>query len=367
MDLTPKQQTSEAIRQADSILVTTSQRPSIDQVTAVASLAMILRKLGKQVTAVVSDNVPASIAWLVEGRLDGSPEGLRDFIIQLDLGRAEVDKLKYTNQDGRLNIHVTPFRGRFSQSDVSFSYGEAVAGNEQYDLVIALGVTSRSKLDKLFERNRSLGDVPLLNLDFHRINENYGAVNLIEPNASSLSEMLVSLSESLQTGLIDEPIATALLAGIMASTDRFTANHTTPKALTVAAQLMAAGGKQQQIVRSLYRKDGSVSRTGDRPVGQPSGSKPGSAQPPSRQPAAPGQRQDRPQTHSAHPPERRQGAGASGDNSAPPSTDSPNTAGEAPRPAGRPEQQPGGDEKPSSATSPDGQADYPDFFTTSEP
>ena len=73
--------------------------------------------------------------------------------------------------------------------------------------------------------------------------------------------MLVALSESLQSGIIDADIATALLMGIVASTDRFTAAHTSPKSLTVAAQMMAAGAKQQTVVRALYR-DG-------RPEGRP--------------------------------------------------------------------------------------------------
>jgi hypothetical protein len=60
--------------------------------------------------------------------------------------------------------------------------------------------------------------------------------------------------------------------GIIASTDRFTASHTTSKSLTVAAQMMAAGAKQQAVVRSLYR-DG---KGGDRQGG--SNERPQSAQ-----------------------------------------------------------------------------------------
>ena len=105
--------------------------------------------------------------------------------------------------------------------------------------------------------------MPIVNLDFHRSNENYGAINLIEPTASSLSEMLVALAESLQNGIVDEEIATALLTGLMASTDRFTAAHTTAKSLTVAAQLMAAGAKQPTIVRSLFR-DSRAAQTQER-------------------------------------------------------------------------------------------------------
>jgi len=65
--------------------------------------------------------------------------------------------------------------------------------------------------------------------------------------------MMVAMSESLQGGIIDDQIATTLLMGIVASTDRFTAAHTTSKSLTVAAQMMAAGARQQAVVKALYR------------------------------------------------------------------------------------------------------------------
>ena len=60
-ELTSKQQTSEAIRQAETILIMTGQHPSIDQVASVTALTAILRKFGKKVTAVVSDEIPVRI------------------------------------------------------------------------------------------------------------------------------------------------------------------------------------------------------------------------------------------------------------------------------------------------------------------
>lgn len=253
MDLTPKQQASEAIRQAEAILIVTGQRPNIDQVASVVALSLILRKFGKKVTTVITDPVPISAGFITEGNIEKSLTGLRDFIMHLDLSRAEVDKLKYTIENGKLNVHVIPFRGGFSQSDVTFAHGDY-----HYDLIIAMGVPSRSKLDRVLEQNPGLlAATPLLNIDYHRINENYGAINLIDTNAATLSEMLISLAESLQAGLLDETIATAMLAGIISSTDRFSAAHTTAKSMTVAAQLMAAGAKQQTIIKSLYgNRDG---------------------------------------------------------------------------------------------------------------
>jgi bifunctional oligoribonuclease and PAP phosphatase NrnA len=260
-DLTPKQQASEALRQADNILLVTGQHPSSDQVASLVAFALILRKLGKKVTAIISDQVPQALSFLPLSEIDKSMTGTRDFIIKLDLSKSEVDKLRYNIEDGKLNIYITPYKGGFSSSDMTHAYGDY-----KYDVMVVLGVPTKSRLDRAVQ---AFTNMPIINIDFHRSNENYGAVNLIEPNAASLSEILVSLGESLQNGIIDEPIATALLTGIISSTDRFTATHTTPKALTVAAQLLAAGARQQQIVKSLFRggRDNRDSRPDNRPKG----------------------------------------------------------------------------------------------------
>jgi len=248
-DLTPKQQTSEAIRQAETILITTGQHPSVDQVTAVLALAAVLRKFGKKVSVVISDTLPTQVQFLDSTMVSPGLSGLRDFIVKVDLKKAEVDKLRYEVLDGKLNVFITPFQGGFEQNDVSFGYGDY-----HFDLAIVLGVPTRARIDRVYADNQSLfNTIPVLNLDYHRSNEGFGAVNLIESTASSLCEILVALSESLQTGLIDADIATIMLTGLISSTDRFTAAHTTSKSMTVAAQLMAAGARQQAIIKGLYR------------------------------------------------------------------------------------------------------------------
>jgi hypothetical protein len=248
-ELTPKQQTSEAIRQAETILIMTGQHPSVDQVASTIALAALLRKFGKKVTAVVSDEIPAGAKFLPTNLIETTLGGLRDFIVRLNLDHAELDKLKYTIENGKLNVHITPFAGSFQQRDVSFDYGDY-----QFDLVIILGVAAYARIDKVFAQNAELlRQIPLVNIDFHRSNEQYGAINLVEGTAASLSEILIALSESLQAGMIDDRIATTMLAGIMAATDRFTATHTTAKTMTVAAQMLAMGADQQTVVKGLYR------------------------------------------------------------------------------------------------------------------
>lgn len=274
-ELTPKQQTSEAVRQAETILIMTGQHPTVDQVASTIALSEILRKFGKKVTAVISDGVPAGARFLATEQIDRQLGGLRDFIVQIDLSKAEVDTLRYTIEQGKLNVHVTPFKGGFAPADVTFDYGDY-----HYDLVIVLGVASYGRIDRIYGQNAELLQrIPLVNIDFHRSNEQYGAINLIDGNAASLGEPIVALSESLQPGLIDTSIATTILTGIMSATDRFTATHTTAKALTVAAQMMAAGADQRQVVSGLYRPGAASSKDKDKekPVKPQTASQPAAA------------------------------------------------------------------------------------------
>lgn len=261
MDLTPKQQASEAIRQAQSILLVTGQRPNIDQVASMVALTHALRKLDKKVSALITDRVPGGAQFVAKGIVNSSLAGSRDFIMQLNLAKGEVDKVKYTVEEGKLNVHVTPFSGSFTGNDVSFSQGDY-----HFDLIIALGVPRRANLDRIFEQNPNLlTSVPMLNLDYHRINEQHGAINLLETNSSTLSEMVLALTESVQGGLLDKDMATALLAGIMAATDRFTAPSTTAKSMTVAAQMLAAGADQQKVTKEIF---GERPRRDERPQNQ---------------------------------------------------------------------------------------------------
>ena len=140
--------------------------------------------------------------------------------------------------------------GNFNAKDVSFEQGPY-----KFDLVIALGVPHITKLDKIVEQNPTIFDgLHLINIDYHRINEEYGSVNYVDQNASSVCEMLVSLFESLEQGMIDESIATALYTGITSATHNFTTPSTSAKSMTVAAQMLAAGAKQQEVVKVMNAK-----------------------------------------------------------------------------------------------------------------
>lgn len=249
-ELTPKQQASELIKQAHNIIIVTGKEPSNDQLSAAIAVQRALNKLQKQASVVITDALPKSAELYDTQFISKDVQGVRDFIISLDMHSVVVDKLKYNVEGEKLDITVTPLNGNFSAQDVSFEQGPY-----KFDLVIALGVPQITKLDKIVEQNPTIFDgLHLINIDYHRINEEYGSVNYIDQNASSVCEMLVSLFESLEQGMIDESIATALYTGITSATHNFTTPSTSAKSMTVAAQMLAAGAKQQEIVKVMNAK-----------------------------------------------------------------------------------------------------------------
>jgi hypothetical protein len=242
-----KQQIAERVKQASRFLVTVNANPTVDQLAACIGLTLLLNKMSKHATAVFSGKVPNTIEFLQpEKTLEPNPDSLRDFIISLDKNKA--DKLRYKVEDNVVRIYITPYRTSLSEKDFIFSEGDF-----NVEVVLALGVAQRGNLDQaITAHGRILHDATVISLNAGAGKApDLGQINWQDPQASSLSEMLVSISEAFGPGLIDSQIATAFLTGIVAETNRFSNRKTTPKVMTMSAQLMAAGANQQLIVAKL--------------------------------------------------------------------------------------------------------------------
>jgi len=246
MDATAKQQVVERVKQASNILVTVSKNPSVDQLAACIGLTLFLNKLGKHATAVFSGQVPSTIEFLQpEKTISTNTDNLRDFIISLD--KEKADKLRYKVEDNFVRIYITPYRTSLSEKDLQFSQGEV-----NVDLVLALGVTDQNQLDDaITAHGKILHDATVVAVNAASVKTQLGQINWQEAASSSLSEMIVSISEAFGSNLLDGQMATAFLTGIVASTDRFGNDKTSPKVMTMAAQLMAAGANQQLIINKL--------------------------------------------------------------------------------------------------------------------
>jgi hypothetical protein len=241
----PKQQIVEKLQSANNILVTVSSNPSVDQLAACIGLTLLLNKLDKHATAVFSGEIPSTIEFLKPSdTIEKNTDSLRDFIIALD--KAKADKLRYKVEDKVVRIFITPYRTSLTADDLNFSQGDF-----NVDVVLALGVHNQSDLDQaITSHGRILHDATVMCINTATGGE-LGSLNWVEPNASSLSELASELAASFEKPLLDEQIATALLTGIVAETDRFRNDKTSATTMSVSADLMKAGANQQLVASEL--------------------------------------------------------------------------------------------------------------------
>ncbi|HEY8886457.1 MAG TPA: hypothetical protein VIM31_03095 [Candidatus Microsaccharimonas sp.] len=249
-DIKAKQQIVEKIKSATNILVTVSNGPSVDALSAALGLTLLLDKLEKHPTAVFSGDVPPAISFLKpEETFDETTDSLRDFIIALD--KEKADHLRYKVEGDSVKIFITPYKTTITSDDLQFSQGDF-----NVELVIALGVDVQEHLDSALESHgQILHDADIITVTAGEQVSNLGGIDWHDDQASSLSEMVSGLAEALKSdknkSLLDASIATAFLTGIVAETDRFSNTHTTSRVMSVAAQLMGAGADQQLIASKL--------------------------------------------------------------------------------------------------------------------
>lgn len=246
MENTPKAQVIERLREAQNILVTVSNNPSVDQLSAAIGFTLMMNKLNKRTTAVFSGEVPSTLEFLKpEETFEQNTDSLRDFIISLD--KSKADKLRYKVEEDVVRIFITPYKTRLSNDDLEYSQGDF-----NVDVVVALGVDQREHIDAaIMAHGRILHDATVIGIMAGETPIDVGGINWQDASASSLCEMLVGIGESFQKGLLDPQMATSYLTGIVAETERFSNEKTSPKVMTMSAQLMAAGANQQLIATEL--------------------------------------------------------------------------------------------------------------------
>ncbi len=243
-----QQQIIEKVKSSTNILVTVNMHPSVDELSAALGLTIFLNKLGKHATAVFSGNIPPAINFLEPDKVfETKADSLRDFIIALD--KEKADHLRYKIEGDLVKIFITPYRTTISEADLEFSQGDY-----NVELVLALGVSGQEHLDvALSSAEKILHDVTIATLSAGEQSSQLGSMDWRDETAGSLSEMVAQLEDKLKTAevVLDKQIATCLLTGIVAATERFSNVKTTSKVMTVAAQLMAAGADQQLIATKL--------------------------------------------------------------------------------------------------------------------
>ncbi|MBN1135503.1 MAG: bifunctional oligoribonuclease/PAP phosphatase NrnA [Anaerolineae bacterium] len=180
------------ITPARHILLITHVSPDGDAVGSLLAMGSLLRDQGKKAVLACEDPAPESIAWL-----PGS-------------------------------------------SGISRQAGGS------FDLVISLDCSDRDRMGNVYEDR--LTSVPLLNIDHHITNTQFGTVNWVDPSCAATAQMVLYLAQALGYQ-VTEPIAVCLLVGLVTDTRSFRTSNVDSAVLRAALQLMEAGASLSQVVR----------------------------------------------------------------------------------------------------------------------
>jgi nanoRNase/pAp phosphatase (c-di-AMP/oligoRNAs hydrolase) len=241
------------IKDHQRILVLPHANVDPDGLSSALACYELLRSLGKDVTVICPDTPPESLEFLPGyERLERELTESQNFIITVNLqDGVEVDKLRYTVEDRKVNIIVVPKKGRISSEHISLGEGE-----RRYDLILVVDTADLSLLGSLYTDHVDLfSELPVLNIDHHISNVRFGQAQLIDPTAASATEVLYGLfmSNPEWRNAITPDIATLLLTGLITDTRSFQNPNTTPRSLEIAAELLEKGARQQEIIQHIYK------------------------------------------------------------------------------------------------------------------
>lgn len=197
------------LRGARSVLAVSHENPDSDTLGAALGVVQVVEALGGAADPVCTDPVPSVYDFLpgVERvRTDPNPEVRYDLLVVLDCG--------------------------------------------SLDRVGAVGIRHA----ELFNR------LPRVIVDHHASNDAAGDADWIDRDAAATCEMVSLLAARLgvDPSADNGALATNLMAGIVMDTATFAHPNATPRTLSVASWLVAAGAPLSDISRRLYRSKPSA-------------------------------------------------------------------------------------------------------------
>lgn len=188
------------IRDARKVLCISHKRPDGDTLGASNALYHVLREMGKDVQMACVDDVPETYYFMSEIRKTIKEFNFLDYdlIFVSDAGASYMTRY--------LEIYPEIFSGK----------------------------------------------VPVINLDHHASNDNFGTLNIVDLNSASTTILIYKLLTFL--GLkIPPAAATAMLTGIYNDTGSLMHGNTTLEVFEVTGKLLELGGRANLVAKNLFK------------------------------------------------------------------------------------------------------------------
>lgn len=248
MDNQSLQQIRDLIGKTDRVAIAVGSQTSVDEMAAALSLYLSLQSMQKSVSVASAVQPTVELSSLVginkvKGQIEG--EG-GDLVVSFPYREGEIEKVSYTIESGSLNIVVKAGQQglTFQEQDVRFTRG----GGGAPSVLFIIGTPRLSDLGPLFNPE-ALKNTTIVNIDNKSDNQGYGDIVFVQPNASSVSELVAAVLSYLGVDP-DVDIAQNLLSGISYATQNFQSPNTSSVAFEMAGFLMKKGAMRAGAVRT---------------------------------------------------------------------------------------------------------------------
>jgi len=240
LDLSKLQQ---ALSPAQGILVVIPKNPSLDKMAASLSLYSSLRKSGKVATVTCPQPMTMEFSQLVGVDKVTDKIGSRNLVISFDYIKDSIEKVSYNVEGNKFNLVIQPKAGLppLDTKNISYSYSGADS-----ELIFVIGVQRLEDLGSFYEGEKKLdGEKPIVNIDYHPQNTQFGKINIFNPQASSYSEIVTLILKTLNLPF-DQDIATNLLVGLRSATNNFQSPSVSAGTFEAAAFCLRAGARRME-------------------------------------------------------------------------------------------------------------------------
>jgi bifunctional oligoribonuclease and PAP phosphatase NrnA len=191
------------IKQYDDFIITTHVNPEGDAIGSVVAMEGLLQQLGKSAVMVVQDKVPANLKFL---------KGTELITEEVPLGftprTALVLDCPVIERAGKIATHVAECKS-------------------------------------------------IINIDHHISNEFFADVNWVDPEASSVGEMIYSIIEGCGEK-VDMPMAEAIYTAMITDTGMFNYNNTRYATHKIAGMLLKVGVDPKRMYTEIFENKSPV-------------------------------------------------------------------------------------------------------------
>ena len=234
---------------AKNVLIALPAGADIDKLAAGLSLFLILEASGKQVSIVCDDNILVGQAHLfgvdhVQKNLPSTEGGNLTLTLEgvaaSDGTVPALEKLDWYADANNLNLvfHVLPGQ-TFQPAKIVPRYQ-----GSGFNLIFVVGAVNLNALGNTYQQNQqAFSGTHVVNIDTQSSNTSFGQTNVVDTNATCLSEIMTSLISDLGYSL-DADCASNLLAGIFEVTANLTSPKVTADTYMAVANCLRVGGRK---------------------------------------------------------------------------------------------------------------------------